>query len=203
MGSEAQVQMRPVVTNMHLKQPWCPNTTVVDGVHYVELDKWDRKFILFCTGRGLNLNPGKRHDINYSFLEDLQKLRTKACDKALADAYADETNERPAKRVRKARLSDRDVAGHVVQIKGPDLQRGGVHIQGVTLQVLFGVKHSSVWMELTAANLEYIRNGVLMSMEQNEVGRKWSAKMTSQVDSEREDDDDAEGSSVGVQHSAK
>ena len=199
MSSEAVVELRPVVKNIHLKQPWCPETVVVDECHFVELDKWDRKFILFCTGRALNLNPGKRHDINYRFLEDLQRLRTQACDQALADAYRAENGDRQAKKIRKARVTDRDVAGHVVTITGPDLRRGGVHIQGLEMRVLFGVKNSSVWVELNAPNLEYIRNGILMSMEQHELGRKWSADKGSDEQHETGDNPvDGDSSDVHV-----
>ena len=173
MNSDAVVEMRPAVTNSHLKHPWCPDTILVDGLHFLRIDKWDRKLNVFCTGKGLNLNPGRKSNINYKFLEDMQRLRTQACDNALVHAYHSGDDERPLKKMRKARMSDRDVAGHVVEIVCPDLHRAGHVISGLTMKALFGVKNNPLWIELSAQNLEYIRNGVLMSIEQHELGRRW------------------------------
>ena len=171
--------MRPAVTNAYLKQPWCPDTKEVDGMHFFMVDKWDRRLTVFCTGKGLNLKKGQKADINCRFIDDLQKLRSVAADEAVARAYQveeDGEGTRAKKKFRKAKISDSDIADKVVEIEGPSLQRAETVIPGMVMKVLFGIKNHPLWLELTSDNLEYIRHGVLASLEVNAVGRKWKDK---------------------------
>jgi hypothetical protein len=40
---------------------------------------------------------------------------------------------------------------------------------------VIGVKNNNLWVELSAANLEYIRHGILASVEAREFGRHWTS----------------------------
>jgi hypothetical protein len=196
MNCNTEVSMRPAVTNSYLKQPWCPVTQEVDGMHFFMVDKWDRRLTTFCTGKGLNLKKGQKADINCQFIDHLQKLRSSAADEAVARAYEveeDGDGARSRKKSRKAKISDADIADKVVEIEGPSVQRADVVIPGRVMKALFGIKNHPLWLELTAENLEYIRHGVLASLESNAVGRKWKGKASgggSDGDRDEEQGDD-------------
>lgn len=176
--SDAKIETRIVVTNNFLKRPWVPEITEKQGLHFIKIDKWDRELNMFITGQGLDLSKTGRRDINTKFIEELQRLRTQACDAAVAAAHAvdDAMSEHPRKKQRKARPVDQDIVAPYLCISCPAIRRGDVEIDGLEMNVLFGVKNHTLWVECTSANLEYIRHGVLASKELGEVGRTWKPK---------------------------
>jgi hypothetical protein len=147
--------------------------------HFFCVDKWDRKLNLFCTGRGLSLKRGRKSNINCKFIDSLAKLRSDAADLAVASAYetdiAEGNQDKKNKKDRKARASDADIASPIVDIEVPDVHRANVVVAGRQMRALFGVKSHPVWLELTPGNLDYVRHAVLADVENNEVGRRWSA----------------------------
>ena len=175
MSSNAVVVERLVITNAFLKHPWVPETKSSGGVTFIKLEKWCRQLCLFVTGKALDLRPGKRQDINCKFLEELQRLRTVASDKAIAELLQPAADEegRKNKRARKARSSDTDIAPSHVVIRLPNVFRGDQLHAERNMKVMFGVKNSPLWIEATAPNLEHIRAGILESLESVERGRHW------------------------------
>jgi hypothetical protein len=182
MASNAAVTLRLVITNDHLKMPWAPQVKNVNGQTFVQIDKWSRQLCMFVCGTGLNLSKSKKsQSINCLFLEDLQKRRTAACDEAVADAYGgdDAFAEGPPtkKRARKAKEADRDIVPSVVAVQCPEVKRLDLVLPATSIQMLFGVKNNNLWVELSAANLEYIRHGILASVEAREFGRHWRSSV--------------------------
>jgi hypothetical protein len=180
MASNAAVNFRPVITNDHLKTPWAPDVKNINGQTFLQIDKWSRQLCMFVCGAGLNLSKAKKStSINCLFLEDLQRRRTAACDEAVADAYGvdDAFQEGPPKkkRARKAKEADRDIAPSVVAVRCPEVKRLDLVLPATTIHMLFGVKNNNLWVELSAENLEYLRHGILASVEAREFGRHWKS----------------------------
>jgi hypothetical protein len=175
MSSNAVVLERLVITNDFLKHPWVPETKSAGGLKFIKLDKWCRQLCLFVTGKGLDLRQGKRQDINCRFLEELQRLRTLASDKAISELLQPPPGEeaRKAKKARKARASDVDIAPTHVVIRVPGVFRGEQLYPEMLMNVMFGVKNSPICIEATASNLEHIRAGILESLDSVERGRHW------------------------------
>ena len=117
-----------------------------------------------------------------AFIEQLQRLRTEAADAAVKEAYkaADQeehtTNGKKKVRVRKAKASDTELAPKVLQITVPEFPWAEDVIASKQLAVLYGVKNHDVWVELTADNLEFLRLGVLASLESEQFGRQWKRR---------------------------
>ena len=190
--SNAKIETRIVVTNAFLKRPWVPETSERQGLSFIKIDKWDRELNMFITGQGLDLSKSGRRDINTKFIEELQRLRTQACDAAVAAAHAvdDAMGEQARKKPRKARPVDQDIVAPYLCITCPAIRRGEVNIEGLEMNVLYGVKNHPLWVECTTANLEYIRHGVLASKESGEVGRTWKPKgAAGDADRDRDDAD--------------
>jgi hypothetical protein len=189
MASGAVMEMRPVITNVHIKN-WVPECVMVDDKTFVCLNKWDRLFARFCTGQGLDLRKGARKNINVKFIEVLQRKRTEACDLAVHNAIAVDQDGHRRKRARKARMSDRDIVDAYMEVNMPCFNRGELVVHAVAMKMLFGIKNSAVWVELLPEHLEYIRHGVLHSIEQQELGtRRWKKRIPQ---SETVDDDPEE-----------
>ena len=197
--SDAVVETRVVITNRYLKRPWVPTVIDRSGLTFIKIDKWDRELNMFITGQGLDLSKDGRRDINYKFIEELQKLRTAASDEAVQQAHAldDAMQEGQArKRQRKARQVDEDLVAPYLQITSPSVQRAdGVVVDGITINVLFGVKNHPLWIERNAVNLEYLRQGALASKKTGEEGRRWVKRAKKGRDAD-EDGGQREGSEV-------
>jgi hypothetical protein len=169
---------------------WCAHTKTVtfngEDVVFVQLDKWDRGFVKFVTGKPLTWQSesgaGDANNVNCKFLDTMQQLRTRAANKAFSDAIAahEDDDDNPKKpKQRKANRDDEAVVDdQVLTLQLPELvgDAGRVLANSVTLKVLWGVKNDVVWVELKEDNLNYIRHGIVQSLARGEVGRHWSGK---------------------------
>ena len=171
MASQCTMESRLVINNMH-KTDWVPEAKEVDALVFMRVSKWDRNFVKFCTGKALSFARHSRRDVNVSFIEVLQKLRTTVVDEAITSAYASEDAEKKkSKRIRKAREADRDLAPAVLTMSCPEVRRGDLCVPGISIKVLFGIKNNDLWIEALPENLEYIRHGVLSSLASDQKGR--------------------------------
>ena len=171
---------------------WLANTRSVpvhDGedMVFVQLDKWERGFVKFVTGKPLTFKSEiqEANNVNCKFLDTLQRLRTRAANKAFSDAIAaneDGGDDEPKPKKPRQRQAKRDdeavIDDTVLTLQLPELvgDGGNVIANSVTLKVLWGVKNDVVWIELKEDNLQYIRQGILQSLARGEVGRHWSAE---------------------------
>jgi hypothetical protein len=172
MASNCAVATKLVVSN-DFKVNWVPDSQEVEGATFMRISKWDRNFVRFCTGQALLFSGGTRRDVNVSFIEVLQRLRTSVVDSAVAKAFTDEEGGRKRKRSRKARVCDRDLVPSILSIDCPEIRRGELLVPAMTMRILFGIKNHDLWIEALPANLEYIRHGVVSALDAEETGRKW------------------------------
>jgi hypothetical protein len=112
-----EVAHKLVLSNQHVKG-WLPTSQVVDGIEFVELNQWDRKFFRFCTGKFLTFRKGEGHMFHTKFYDYLVEQRTassRAAFEASRQALREEAegDEAPPrkKRTRACRMSDAAVAG--------------------------------------------------------------------------------------------
>ena len=173
-------------------QTWLANTRSV-AVHdgedmvFVQLDKWERGFVKFVTGKSLTWKSKTQeaNNVNCKFLDTLQQLRTRAANKAFNDAIAaneDGGDDEPKPKKPRQRKANRDdeavIDDTVLTLQLPELigDTSNVLANSVTMKVLWGVKNDVVWVELKEENLNYIRQGIMQSLARGEVGRHWSAE---------------------------
>jgi hypothetical protein len=175
MVSHCVVANKLVVSN-DFKTNWVPDSEEVDGSMFMRICKWDRCFVKFCTGMALRFSGGTRQDVNVDFVDKLQRLRTAAVDTALAAVLEQEPDgSKKRKRIRKARIDDRDILPQVFTIICPALEQDEQCIhEELSMRVLFGVKNHDLWMEAKEVNLEYVRLGILFALHASQHGRKRS-----------------------------
>ena len=154
-----EVAHKLVLSNQHVKG-WIPNSKVVDGIEFVELNQWGRKFFRLCTGKFLTFPKGQSHKAHTKFYDYLVEQRTtssrevfEAARRRLQEA-AEDGAPPSRKRVRACRMSDAAMSGDIV---GCDLEYLGVRINR---KMLFGIKNQRPWVEASAANLQYVANGI-------------------------------------------
>lgn len=178
MASQCVIERKIVVSNA-FKSNWVPETQEVEDVTFMRISKWDRCLVTFCTGKALQFSGGPRQDVNVAFLDKLQRLRTAAVNAAVAAVIDVDEGDGPKKRkrTRKTRLSDRDLVSQIINVTGPAIHddAGMVH-DALAMRILFGIKNHDLWVEATPQNLEYIRHGVLSSINAAQAGRKWRSK---------------------------
>ena len=173
MVSHCVVANKLVVSN-DFKTNWVPESEEVDGSMFMRLSKWDRNFVKFCTGKALVFSGGNRQTVNVDFVDKLQRLRTDAVDAALAAVMEQEPDgSKKRKRIRKARIDDRDILPQVFTIICPALDQDEQRIhEELPMRVLFGVKNHDLWMEAKEVNLEYVRLGIMSALHASQHGRQ-------------------------------
>ena len=167
--SNAVVEQRFVVTNNCMgKTFWSPSTREVQGEHFIQLDKWNRDFTKFVTGKALDLKRVNMSSINYQFFDDLVLLRNEASKEAVKEATMDDEG---TSAVCKRRIThkDKDLAPPVVTITLPQVSFGSANFEATPIKVLWGVKSTELWVNLSDCILEHIRMGILESI--NNQGR--------------------------------
>lgn len=55
---DGEIQIQTVVRVMMggRRKPWFPTTSIIEGIQYIRLEKWDRGLIQLVTGQGLQLH---------------------------------------------------------------------------------------------------------------------------------------------------
>eukprot|EP00439_Symbiodinium_sp_Y106_P061854 s1534_g9.t1 len=144
------------------KKSWQPAVQTVSGCSYLKLNKWDRYLTQFVTGKGMRLHCNKEHNINVQWFHTMVELRRGACQESLSKVIlqAAEAEGTPApKKIRQATQQDEYLAGRTVKVQAPcvESQDGEVVHDGLQMQMLWGIKGADLWVELTEANLQYVR----------------------------------------------
>eukprot|EP00439_Symbiodinium_sp_Y106_P024521 s8377_g3.t1 len=150
------------------KKTWQPAIQIVSGTNFVKLQKWDRFLTQFVTGKGLRLHSSKEHNINRQWFHIMAELRREACQESLKRVIvqaAESEGNPPPQKIRLAMQQDEYLAGRIVQIKAPAVvdKAGQLRHEEHQLQVLWGIKGLDIWIELTEANMQYIRLAILHS----------------------------------------
>ena len=158
---------------------WVLDVKVVNGVEFVGLSKWDRHFVQFSTGEALDFRSSNKSANKQFFDELLQSKKlasTAAIKKTLEDsARNDEVIEADARR-RKRKLSFSMSTLRASEVLGPPFV--DINVRGHSMRVLCELKTNVLWMELTHANMEFVRKGM---HESDQAGRSWSRKSSTAV----------------------
>lgn len=167
-------EVRDVTVVQHGKTTWIPTTTVINNIKFIQLSKWNRDFVRFVGGKGLDFRNTQLNPANSEFFESLLAARKRASKQAVVDAltvdqepeHADDVavqdpSDRRAGRVSKkaktwswASLCSSEALAHpFVTIK----------VQGHCMNVKTELRSSSLWVEFTRENLAFIQAGVQSS----------------------------------------
>lgn len=170
---------------------WIPEVRDVAGMSFCRLQKWDRKFIMFAKGAALDL--GRCRDSNIGVMDELRRLRNTACDQVLADMN-DHQSKTKKKRQRKANSGDLLILPTYIEIMLPTMTLSdGSDVGGFAVNALTeGVRSASVFIEMRADVLEYIRN---VTFHTTVPGRSWNKK------AKTEGSDDPNEESQGISQS--
>ena len=151
-------------------QTWCPKQKVVDEQRFFQLNKWDRGFIRWVTGRSLDLRASSKEketgSVNCSYGDEVVQRRQDACDDALEMALQPqdgEPDDEPPTKKKKVRRKARDADGHlcpeILPIKLPEVDGNELEVK-----VLFeGAQTSAVWIEMELTAMAHLKTGIVNS----------------------------------------
>ena len=138
------MQKKLCISNEHVDD-WFPKLKLVQGREFVELEKWDRKLVLFCTGMTLRFGEKRGYrTMNWDLFDQLLKRRSDASQAAFERAVQSDAQRR--KKIRRRKPSDRSIAGDIVDIE----------VGGVQVAVLYGCKSAPLWVEATQASIDAV-----------------------------------------------
>ena len=150
------------------QRPWVVETQTVDGVELVTMEKRDRGFNVFVTGKREGL-------IKNMWLETLKRMRCEATTQAMnsvgqATLFEDKPAAAPTKRLKKKVKQDMDVrkdAGsgpQIVELQMPEFKHEGIVYPAQALKVLAETSmRVGLQVELTVEGLAYIRAAILLA----------------------------------------
>ncbi|CAE7788966.1 unnamed protein product [Symbiodinium sp. CCMP2592] len=142
---------------------WYPNVKLVDGIEYLNLSPWDKDLCRFTTGIYMQMKKKRqqpKHNIHVRFFPETKARRKEACNEALkAFLYraADEAHADRPEKVRNAREEDSWIVSRTVAVTMPDIGEGPL-----VMTFLWGIT-SALFMQLTVANLKYVRAAIRAS----------------------------------------
>ena len=151
-----------------LKGPWLPAVQAVAGREYIQLSKWDRRLTQLATGQPLNLHTAAKkplNNINVRWFEVMAGLRLDACSASLRQVIrqaAEAEGVAKPQKIRQVTDQDKFLCGQTVSVEAPAVlskDTGDELRPPLQMRVLFAVR-GDIWIELTAANLEYIRDAI-------------------------------------------
>ena len=189
---------------------WRPPVKKVNGNMFAPFAKFDSCLTRLITGKPYNRSSRRNkplNDLNVAFVDTMLRLRQEACDAAVIKAHTDGDEDVPkaTKRQRRAKASDAAIAPAVVtpvfdEYIGPDIV-----LDPCTIDVLFGTGYSTLWINLTEENLEYIKARVACDQSRGRTRRSRSSHADEEVQSnenhDTEQQDGAEGDEVEGGHS--
>jgi hypothetical protein len=185
-----------------MSQPWLPETKAHEDQVFIRLNKWDRGLIRFATGVTLKF---KGDHVNLRLIDEICSRRNHACDQLyreirLQEQEGSNSPNRKGRKVyiRKSKASDCTFLDKTVQVRLPDAEgEDGQIVQGHDCTLLTdGIRTSTVYMEMTEANLNYIYQYVSVSACK---GRSWRKRARSS--SQPAFDDTADVLDAGVEQS--
>ena len=145
---------------------WVANTK--DDSHgrpYIKLSKFDRSFVYFCLGKGMDLES--QRSANVQGFDALMQRRKAASVQAVHRAL--ETENSQGKK-RKVRDEDKELVDDHVTIELDELTTNDGRVcGGFGARVLWGLDSSTLWLELTEANMEFMR--VMVRAGQSDRGK--------------------------------
>lgn len=187
-SSESEQEPAPAAPVMIIEKRWVIKTRAKSmkwwvactrddsqGRAYIKLSKFDRSFVYFCLGRGMDLN--RSVSANTAGFDTLLQKRKAASVQAVHKALeTDETSSQSKKR--RVREDDRSLcSSDWVTIELDEVQtENGESVGGFGARVLWGLDSSTLYIELTEPNLSYMRELVKSGQQSKGKTRSTAAK---------------------------
>jgi len=153
-----------VVEAPHMAKPWVLETEEVQGRTFVRLNKWDYGLCRFSSHRSLNFRKRTHEGLNLGIMDRLCQIRNSATDQLYVE-HTQQPIDIDAKKkrrayVRVARSSDLVFLPDVVDIILPSVKADNNEvIDGHrTFALTKGLRTTTLYLELSTENLEYIHN---------------------------------------------
>ena len=159
---EFKIQQRWVISASNFS--WVCNTKKDSaGRDYVRLTKFDRSLVRFALHKGMV--HGQR-SANVAIMDRLIQSRRAAS----VQAVQSQTEDNAKARKRKVRHEDGSLVDDFVTIDLEEVtDANGKKLGGYGTRALWGLDSSQLWLELTKANMEYMR--AIIAKGQEEPGR--------------------------------
>ena len=165
------------ISSPALKTPWLPDCQNVLGVEFIRLNKWDKSLTRFCAGASPNRSVKRAKplvNINVAWFHEIHQLRREGCNAALKKVMLESQDEQhhlntPDDKIRAATEQDQWVAGRMISVSLPEVKGddGATIAERRDVRLLWGIRGADIWMELSDANLYYIRTAIRASKPQD------------------------------------
>ena len=153
-----------VVEAPHMAKPWVLENEEVQGRTFVRLNKWDYGLCRFSSHKALNFRKRTHEGLNLGIMDRLCQIRNSATDQLYIE-HTQQPIDVDAKKkrrayVRVARSSDLAFLPDVVDINLPSVKADNNEvIDGHrTFALTKGLRTTTLYLELSTENLEYIHN---------------------------------------------
>lgn len=142
---------------------WMPKVKEVHGTPFIMINKWDRHFTQFFTGKALDLRKGRHQSINSSsagsYLDLLIERRKEASIAAATEMFA--RSEETSAKSKKRKITNQDEAlVPIVQVELPAIDAAGVQVQARTIKMAFCKSGTDLWVEATPDAVQHILLGM-------------------------------------------
>ena len=166
-------------TNFH-KKCWTlkqSNVTEIKNMKFIRLSKWDRNFVFFCTGKGLQMAKCQTTSCNVAAFDFLVQAR-KQVSLEVVKTFLEEEGIK-----RKPREKDRDLLTRpYVKVMMPAFDWDAGVVGPLEGNMLWSMKASDLWIEFRSETWLYLRQMVLKGLQEQECGKsKRIAKSKSKV----------------------
>ncbi|CAL1128539.1 unnamed protein product [Cladocopium goreaui] len=167
-----QVSLRHIVQDGAKGKPWTPMCIQKMDACFAKCSKFDRGFVMFTLERNM-LTTSKKSSkepvsCNLPSFNSLLRARRETSIKCAQDALEVEemeTDDTPQMKKRKIKSSHEALVNPVISIPFPECGDWPER----QVNVLWGVKSSDLWVELTPANMKHLKCILKTEMEKGEV----------------------------------
>ena len=165
-----QVTLRHVVQDGAKGRQWLPQCIQKMDASFARCSKFDRGFVMFALERGVNTSSkgGSPVSCNLPSFNALLKARRETSIQCAQDALEVEemdTDDSPQVKKRKIKSSHEALVNPVISIAFPACKEWPER----QVNVLWGVKSSDLWVELTPANMKHLKCLLKSDMDKGEV----------------------------------
>ena len=168
---------------------WTPTQTTVDSRQFFEVEKHDRMFVKFCLGKAMKYGCEPEHivDCNVPFVDQLKQLRSDVSNRLVKAALiqdVEHASDIKKLQKRRAKKTDKYLTPSVVEIEVPE----DGDVPGKSMNVLYGIKQESIFVELTIDNLKYIVMRIRKDVDAGMRGRSRTKVHAKHLDDAASDD---------------
>lgn len=155
-------------TNLH-KKSWTVNKKdlqEINGKMFIRVSKFDRNFVFFCTGKGLQMGKCQATSCNVAAFDSLIQSRKKASLEMIGPVLHSEGVKR------KPREEDKDLlACPYVSVRMPAFDFEGGVVGPLEVKMVWSIKASDLWVEFASQTWLYLKAMVMHGLQAQEYGR--------------------------------